>query len=398
MAVIKRFTLGPAQILLVVLLVVLLLCSGARAAVLPEDRADILYHSYSGGGVTVDGPSVLVRKSVKDKVSVSANFYQDVVSSASIDVLATGSKYSEERNEYRVGLDYLVDKAIVSLGFGNSTEDDYIADTYSFGISQDFFGDMTALTMGYSYGDNIIRRTGEIPEGEERFERTATQHSFRLGLTQILTKNWIVALSAETIVDDGYLNNPYRTVRYRQTGGGIGRQSEVYPETRNSDAIAVRSAYYLPYRAALHFEGRSFNDSWGINAQNYELRYIHPLREKLTLELRVRTYSQSQARFYAALFPHADAQEFMASDKELSQFSSNEFGLGLTYFFEKKLPLADHQSLSLFWDFIQYDYDNYHNHLLSISREGEPAQYRPGEEPTYGFEANVIRIFLSVFY
>lgn len=374
-----------------------LLCNNSHGATLAEDRADILYHSYDGGGVTVDGPAVLVRKGFKDKVSVAASFYQDVISSASIDVLATGSKYAEERNEYSVGVDYLVDKAVLSLGYGNSTEEDYIADSYNIGISQEFFGDMTTLSMGYGYGDYIVRRNGEVPEGEERFEESANQHSFRLGLSQIISKNWIVALSIETIVDQGYLNNPYREVRFLHNGG-LGRQREVYPSTRNSDAIAIRTAYYLPHRAALHFEARAFNDSWGINANNYELRYVHPLREQLTLELRVRAYSQSEAHFYSSLFPYENAQEFMASDKELSQFSANEFGLGFTYQFGKKLPFADRQSLSLFWDFLQYDYDTYRNHLLSMSEGEEPAPYRLGEEPTYGFEANVIRLFLSVFY
>ncbi|MCG7900178.1 MAG: hypothetical protein JAY85_17180, partial [Candidatus Thiodiazotropha weberae] len=40
------------------------------ATVLPEDRADIMYHRYDGGGVEVDGPSILVRKSVMDTVSL----------------------------------------------------------------------------------------------------------------------------------------------------------------------------------------------------------------------------------------------------------------------------------------------------------------------------------------
>jgi hypothetical protein len=57
----------------------------AQAAVLPDDRADVLYHRYDGGGVTVDGPSLLVRKKVADNYSVSANYYFDMVSSASID-------------------------------------------------------------------------------------------------------------------------------------------------------------------------------------------------------------------------------------------------------------------------------------------------------------------------
>ena len=44
------------------LLLLLASAASAGAAVLPEDRADIMYHRYDGGGMTVDGPSVLVRK------------------------------------------------------------------------------------------------------------------------------------------------------------------------------------------------------------------------------------------------------------------------------------------------------------------------------------------------
>ncbi|MEW8155874.1 MAG: hypothetical protein AB2765_14945, partial [Candidatus Thiodiazotropha endolucinida] len=42
--------------------------AGLRATVLPEDRADIMYHRYDGGGVEVDGPSILVRKSFSGNV------------------------------------------------------------------------------------------------------------------------------------------------------------------------------------------------------------------------------------------------------------------------------------------------------------------------------------------
>ena len=65
---------------------------------LPDDRADVLYHRYDGGGVTIDGPSLLVRKKFAEKYSVSANYYVDMVSSASIDVVTTASPYKEERS------------------------------------------------------------------------------------------------------------------------------------------------------------------------------------------------------------------------------------------------------------------------------------------------------------
>ena len=66
--------------------VITCLVGSAHAGVLPEDRADVLYFRYDGGGVTIDGPSVLVRKSIGEHVSVAANYYIDMVSSASIDV------------------------------------------------------------------------------------------------------------------------------------------------------------------------------------------------------------------------------------------------------------------------------------------------------------------------
>ena len=60
----------------------LLFSSSAVAGVLPEERSDVLYHLYEGGGVRIDGPSVLVRKQVGSSVSFVANYYVDMISSA----------------------------------------------------------------------------------------------------------------------------------------------------------------------------------------------------------------------------------------------------------------------------------------------------------------------------
>jgi hypothetical protein len=88
---------------------VLLLAVAGRisAGVLPDDRADVLYHRYDGGGVTIDGPSLLVRKKFAEKYSVTANYYMDMVSSASIDVVTTASPYMEERRQGNVAFDML---------------------------------------------------------------------------------------------------------------------------------------------------------------------------------------------------------------------------------------------------------------------------------------------------
>ena len=217
------------------------------AGVLPEDRADLLYHVYDGGGVQIDGPSLLVRKGFLEKVSVVGNFYMDMVSSASIDVVTTASPYKEERKQWSLGVDALRGKTTYSLNYINSRENDYDANTASFSLSQDLFGDLTTVTLGYSRGWDTVRR-----RGDPTFEQNTDRRSYSVGVTQIITKNLLVGAAFETITDEGFLNNPYRSVRYLDptSGTGYSFEAEVYPRTHTSNAIAINGRYYLPYRAA----------------------------------------------------------------------------------------------------------------------------------------------------
>ena len=123
---------------LLLLVTLIGLAGRALAGVLPEDRADLMYHVYDGGGVQIDGPSLLVRKGFLEKVSVVGNFYMDMVSSASIDVVTTASPYDEERTQWSLGVDALRGKTTYSLNYINSSENDYEANTASFSLSQDF--------------------------------------------------------------------------------------------------------------------------------------------------------------------------------------------------------------------------------------------------------------------
>ena len=84
-------TMNPPAILRSCLLLLVAASIRVEAGVLPDDRTDVLYHLYDGGGVTIDGPSVLVRKKVGKSLSFVGNYYVDMISSASIDVVTTAS-------------------------------------------------------------------------------------------------------------------------------------------------------------------------------------------------------------------------------------------------------------------------------------------------------------------
>jgi hypothetical protein len=369
------------------LLVWLLFSISTQAAVLEEDRVDVLYHSYDGGGMKIDGPAILLRKKTSESVALSAYYYVDTISSASVDVMSTASPYSEERQEGQLGIEYLHDKTIMAFSVRQSDEDDYLAKSVNFNISHDTFGDLTNLSLGLAFSDNEIKRNGD-----DFFEEQSQQYRLRAGISQILTKNLSVSFNIESVADEGYLNNPYRTVRYIDTSelAGVGYQSEVYPNTRNSFSTKLSASYYLPYRAALFFHYRYFSDSWQIDANDIELSYRHPLGKSVELELKVRYYQQSQASFYSDLFSHQDAQNFLARDKELSDFDDITLGLGVTYLIPKQYSLSDWRSeASIQWDYITFNYNNFRDSTADTAL---------GEEPLYGFSAHVIRAFFSVYF
>ncbi len=378
MAVTKRVVMALAGCLL---------SAASHAAVLPADRADVMYHSYSGDGVSIDGPSVLLRKKAGNHWSFSANYYVDTISGASIDVRATASPYREERQETSVGVDFVQNKTSLAASYTNSSENDYEASSFYLGASQDFFGDLTTLSMSYSRGSDEVGRRGDASFAEQ-----AQRQKFGLGVTQILTKNLIVGVNAENVADEGYLNNPYRVVRYVDPGSarGFAFTTEVYPRTRVSNAFSANANYYLAHRASVYGDARYYSDTWGIEAVNGKFGYIHTFGDDWIVDLHVRYYQQEQADFYQDLFSRPDEFNFMARDKELSTYQSLSAGIKVSYAWQfSSQRYLDKSTLNFEYDYMNFDYDNFRD-----VTDDAPV----GEEALFGFSANVIRLYLSVWY
>lgn len=372
------------------------------AGVLAEDRADVLYHRYDGGGVTIHGPSVLVRKKLAEKYAISANYYMDMVTSASIDVEVSGaSEYKESRDQYSLGLEYLRGKTTYSLGYTNSKEDDYEAETTSFGISQDLFGDLTTITMGFSRGKDVVRRRDTITDQiDPTFREPTDRWSYRVGVSQILTKSLITTLQLEVITDEGFLNNPYRSYRFVNPSDDrlFALAREIYPRTRTSNAVAINARYYLPWRAAVHGGYRFFTDTWGIDASTGRLGYTQPMGP-WTFEVGYRYYTQGNADFYSDLFERANQQNFLARDKELSTFVSQTVSVGATYdFLPNGWRFIKKGTLNLRYDRIEFEYEDFRDARFSLLPADDANFRAAGAEPFYTFGANVIQAFVSVWF
>jgi Protein of unknown function (DUF3570) len=386
----------------------------AHAGVLPEDRADVLYFRYDGGGVTINGPSMLVRKSIGEHVSVAANYYIDMVSSASIDVQTSASPYDDERTQSSLSMDFLHGKSTYSIGYVNSDESDYKAKTMFASVSHDMFGDLTTISFGFKSGQNEVFRNvkiDDVKQNDPAFndglgKADMESKSYSVGVSQIVTKNLVLSGQYEVITDEGWLNSPYRSVRFFVGTDAQGAQPEKYPNTHSSNSASLRGKYFLPWRAAIDGMYRFYTDTWGVVGHTAELGYVHPLDSKFlggdwTFEGRLRYYTQTAADFYADIFPRADFSNFMARDKELATYNAITAGVGATYEFKiERFPWLTKGQINLRYDYMTIAYDDFRDATFSLGKFGvlPDDPLAPGTEPLYELKANIFQFYISAFF
>src|ERR1700742_3221637 len=124
----------------------LLLVRSTSADVLPDNRADVFYSKYSGGGMDITGYSATARAKITENFAIEANYFVDKVSGASVDVLSQASVIKDTRKQKTISVEYLHDKTTYNASYIQSVERDYISNTAHLSLSQDMFGDLTTVT------------------------------------------------------------------------------------------------------------------------------------------------------------------------------------------------------------------------------------------------------------
>ena len=342
----------------------------AHGVELPEDRADAMFHLYDGGGVTALGPAVLIRKSLFDRFSLSGSYYVDMVSNASIDVVTTASPYHETRRESALGLDYVYHDSLISLSGTHSKEPDYSADSAGVDVSQDVFGGMTTISVGYTRGWDTVGK-----HGSPSFSAPANHWQYRAGITQVLTPRWLMSLNLESVSDDGYLQSPYRVARL--FGAAV---PESDPTTRTGRAALLRVAGDIGSRGAVHVQYRYFWDTWGIAAHTAELGYARHFGDRWLAEGYVRYYTQGDALFYSNNF--TSSRTYMSRNRQLSSFWDGGPGLKVSYSAGRVASRFD-VKLTAGYQWLRFQY-----HDFTDIRTGQ----------LYSFNANVLEFFVSAAY
>lgn len=273
---------------------------------------------------------------------VTAHFLVDAITSASAGSGAANAQPFTERR-YEGGIGYIheldgphgswIDKLRLGGDSKYSTESDYTSFYLGARVEADVAQKNATIALGGGISsDNVTNAGAQSPMGGPLIQcdvtspATATECSLNtyagfVSVSQILSKDALVAVSYDIAKLDGYQANPYRTAI---TASGL--VPEVHPNARLRQAWAASARYYVePTHTTLIGAYRYYHDDWHIRAHTPEIRIIQEVGKLADASIRYRYYHQTGSFFYADRYPALDMNtiNYVTDDPKMSAYSGH---------------------------------------------------------------------------
>jgi hypothetical protein len=370
------------------------------ADVLPDDRADLFYSKYSGGGMDITGESVLGAQEIHGEFRARGSYFVDKVSGASVDVLSQASVIKDERKQKSVTVDVRARQdhlhALVHQQHRARLHLEHAARLAESGHVRRPDDDDARLRSHARQGRREQRHGVRT---ECCWLGHAESRSYELGLSQILTRNWITSLnstsSPTTAIRESLSVDSLSRSHGRQ--GLLARQPGLSGHAHEHRGRR-RTKYYLPYRAAASLSYRYFRDTWAHRRQHLRIR-LHPA-DLEHLDPRgppFRYYQQTHASFYSDLFPYANA-EFDGARQGLGRLEEHTIGAKATYaFLPEGWKMFKRGTATLDISEIRFKYLDFRD-IKDYGDTPAGGSYAPGDEPLYHFNAIIYQVYLSMFF
>ncbi len=231
--------------------------------------------------------------------------------------------------------------AISKVGFGGgySIERDYQAITGNARIAQNLNANNTTLSFEVNTELDSSFPYGGVPTPLSVMDghwkpvstRDKTQLGFVAGITEVVSRRWLMQLNYSFDSQSGYQNDPYRIISVvdRTSGEPTEYLYEDRPGKRQSQSLFWDNKFdFGPTVTDISL--RYFTDSWGIASKTAELSERIELARWLYVEPSARWYQQTAANFYHPyLVGGTAAPAYASSDARLSDFSALTYGLKL---------------------------------------------------------------------
>jgi hypothetical protein len=315
---------------------------------------------------------------------VGASFLVDVVTAASVDILATASprwrevRWAPALNGHKKFGDF-----DVAINGSLSREPDYLATSVGGRMALDLRQKTITPSLGYEYSHDIVGRVGTTFEA---FSRLIDRHAINAGLGLVLTKATFASLTFTAVFEEGDSSKPYRHIPVFDavTAPSIPRGLDIdsvnvlrlperpleqLPTSRRRIALAGSAAHRFR-KATLRLSQRGYTDSWGVWASTTDGRFMVDVLDGLRLWPHIRFHVQTAAEFYALAYaaePDGGGgfrlPAVRTGDRELGPLWTFTGGAGARYDFGARKSWA----LTAAGDII---YTRFLDHLFALDRFG----------------------------
>jgi hypothetical protein len=255
--------------------------------------------------------------------------------------------FKDQRYAADIGYSFLLGtETRLSLSGGYSHENDYESWTGGLGIARDFNQKNTTVSLSANIEQDRsfpIQQTPQPLTLLAAAARTGPQDSktvrgLVLGLTQVLSRTWLVQLNYSYGQSQGYQNDPYRLITMINTappapgqlpGAPIAYYYEGRPRARTRESVYLGSKLALG-PMVLDASTRAYRDSWGIRSVTLQVADRVALGPRLFAEPSLRYYHQSAASFFRYYLVRGQPlPDYVSPDIRLSDFAATTVGLKL---------------------------------------------------------------------
>lgn len=264
----------------------------------------------------------------------------DSYTSASSDKIDPSTVTSASYQDVRVypSLNYAVENEekgrIYSAGISTSAEYDYFSVGGNIGftqLSKDKNRELSLKAMVFFDTWKVIlpielRNNPDNPNYKQNDSKPRTSYNLGLTFSQIVNKNFQMALLVDAGYQQGLLATKFNRVYFNDLLATV--KSENLPDTRFKLPIGLRTSYFLGDNIILRGFYRYYFDNWDIKSHTFSFEPTIKLSAFSSLSIPYRHYVQTSAEYFKPIFQHQLNQEFFTSDFDLSAFSSNMIGLG----------------------------------------------------------------------
>jgi hypothetical protein len=237
-----------------------------------------------------------------------------------------------------------------------------------------FANGANGLSNGFFSNKTITGNTNYSPIFDKFTDETRNSYSVGFGFSQILSKNLQGSLALDFVQQQGLLSTPFQRVYFDDVADSfienfqLADAIEQLPDSRFKVAAGGRLNWYVNETVVVRTFYRYYFDDWGINSHTASIEVPIKISDKFTVYPSYRYYQQTAADYFNPYEEALSTDTFYTSDYDLSEYSANQFGIGVTYtdiFTSAHIWKFGLKSIDL--KFYQYDRDTTFNSSIGTA-------------------------------